>query len=216
MMYVFQADDKGPREKRKVRTSLRLACLLSILAVVCGCRGVGRKHQAVLSPHEPPCPIHVAFATLIARRCRESGPDPSDIAASYSRFSSDLQDAASIGQQQHKCREKADANGHVIPTDLEFADEAVSGTKRDRKGLNALFQAAREGRFKILYFESLSRLARESVLTMPMLKELVYVGPSVRHVQRDRVAQSQRDHSAALPLSVPRLKTWSQFADSPC
>jgi hypothetical protein len=86
-----------------------------------------------------------------------------------------LQDASSIAQQQHKCREKASENGHTIPPDLEFSDEAVSGTKRNREGLDALFRAAREGRFQVLYLESLSRLARESVLTMPMLKELVYV-----------------------------------------
>ena len=38
-----------------------------------------------------------------------------------------------------------------------------------------MLDAARAGRFGTLYFESLSRLARESVITMPMLKELVYV-----------------------------------------
>lgn len=38
-----------------------------------------------------------------------------------------------------------------------------------------MLAAARAGRFRTLYFESLSRLARESVITMPMLKELVYL-----------------------------------------
>jgi DNA invertase Pin-like site-specific DNA recombinase len=110
-------------------------------------------------------------------RRRTSGGDdlPSSIAASYSRYSSDLQDASSIAQQQRKCRDKAGQDGLTIPPELEFADEAVSGTKRERDGLNALLAAAREGRFGTLYFESLSRLARESVITMPMLKELVYV-----------------------------------------
>ena len=45
---------------------------------------------------------------------------------------------------------------------------------RDREGLDAMMQAAREGRFQVLYFHSLSRLARESVISMPMLKDLVY------------------------------------------
>ena len=62
----------------------------------------------------------------------------------------------------------------ILP-DLEFADHAISGTKRDRAGLNSLLAAARAGRFGTVYFESLSRLARESVITMPLLKELVYV-----------------------------------------
>jgi DNA invertase Pin-like site-specific DNA recombinase len=99
----------------------------------------------------------------------------STIAASYSRYSSDLQDSSSISQQQRKCRERAAQDGNTIPPDLEFADEAVSGTKRNRAGLNAMLAAAGAGRFGTIYFESLSRLARESVLTMPMLKELVYV-----------------------------------------
>jgi DNA invertase Pin-like site-specific DNA recombinase len=101
--------------------------------------------------------------------------DVAAVAASYSRYSSDLQDASSIAQQQRQCRERAQQNGHSIPPELEFADEAVSGTRRDRAGLNALLEAARLGRFGTVYFASLSRLARESVLTMPMLKELVYV-----------------------------------------
>lgn len=101
--------------------------------------------------------------------------DLSPIAASYSRYSSDLQHAASIVDQQRRCRERAEHDGFRIEPELEFADEAVSGTKSDREGLNALMAAASEGRFRVLYFESLSRLARESVITMPMLKTLVHI-----------------------------------------
>lgn len=86
-----------------------------------------------------------------------------------------MQDESSIDQQQRKCRDRATADGLSIRSEFEFADRAVSGTKRDRDGLAAMLAAARERRFGVLYFESLSRLARESVLTMPMLKELVYV-----------------------------------------
>ncbi len=86
-----------------------------------------------------------------------------------------MQDESSIDQQQRKCRDRATADGVSIQTEFEYADRAVSGTKRDRDGLAAMLAAARERRFGVLYFESLSRLARESVLTMPMLKELVYV-----------------------------------------
>jgi len=109
------------------------------------------------------------------RRKSSSGSAPSTIAGSYSRYSSDLQDASSITQQQRKCREKALQDGMTILLELEFADEAISRTKRERDGLNAMLAAARAGRFGTLYFESLSRLARESVITMPMLKELVYI-----------------------------------------
>lgn len=103
------------------------------------------------------------------------------IAASYSRYSSDMQDESSIVQQQRECRKKAELNGHTIKPDLEFSDSAVSGTKLDRDGLTAMLAAAAAGMFGTLYFDSLSRLAREFVITLPTLKQLVYVD-SVRFV----------------------------------
>ena len=51
---------------------------------------------------------------------------------------STMQDQLSNFQQQRKCREKAEQNLHAIDSELEFADEAVSGTKRDRDGLNTM------------------------------------------------------------------------------
>ncbi|HVL14985.1 MAG TPA: recombinase family protein [Gemmata sp.] len=97
------------------------------------------------------------------------------MAASYARYSSDLQDDSSIEQQQRKCRELATRNGHDLRAEFEFADRAVSGTRIDRDGFQAMLAAARDRRFDVLYFESLSRLAREFVISMPALKELVYV-----------------------------------------
>ena len=126
-------------------------------------------------PNEPALPGYAATLRTRSRRRSANEPSVANIAASYSRYSSDLQDASSIDQQQRKCREKAAQDSMTILPDLEFADQAISGTKRDRAGLNAMLEAARAGRFGTLYFESLSRLARESVITMPMLKELVYI-----------------------------------------
>ena len=42
-------------------------------------------------------------------------------------------------------------------------------------GLDAMRLAAKAGKFAVVFFHSLSRLARESVISMPILKELVYV-----------------------------------------
>ncbi len=66
-------------------------------------------------------------------------------AASYARYSSQLQRSDSIDQQQQKCQEAAEANGHTISPELKFADKAVSGTKLSRAGLNSLIEAAKEG-----------------------------------------------------------------------
>lgn len=100
--------------------------------------------------------------------------DESEIAASYSRFSSNQQRDESVPQQQVEARKLAESNGHDLRLDLQFSDEAVSGTKRNRRGLNEMLRAAEAGEFKVLYFYSISRLARESVITMPILKRLVH------------------------------------------
>jgi DNA invertase Pin-like site-specific DNA recombinase len=97
-----------------------------------------------------------------------------DGVGSYSRMSSEKQRDESITDQQRKCREKAEANGHVISPDLEFSDAAISGTKRHRAGLDAMLAAAKDGRLQVLYFYSLSRLSRESVIMLPLLKDLVH------------------------------------------
>jgi DNA invertase Pin-like site-specific DNA recombinase len=118
-------------------------------------------------------------AAYASHHCDGSVPvgppiDPTIPCGSYSRFSSDLQSEESNADQQRKCREKATLKGHQIWPELEFADEAVSGTKRHRAGLDAMLAAAEAGKIKVLYFFSLSRLARESVITLPLLKHLVY------------------------------------------
>ena len=100
--------------------------------------------------------------------------EPSEGIASYSRKSSGKQPEESLIDQQRKCREAAAKNGHVISPDLEYLDSGVSGTKREREGLNALLESARQGRIKVLYLFCLSRLARESAITIPLLKDLVH------------------------------------------
>lgn len=148
---------------------------LLVVAVICGCvASFGDKNDTVLAQSCASFPVRV----LRRERTKKGGVPGVGTevgAASYSRYSSDLQDETSIRDQQRACREKAVPNSHDILPGLEFFDEAVSGTKLHRDGLDAMLQAADEGRIKVLYLFSLSRLARESVITMPLLKKLVYV-----------------------------------------
>jgi DNA invertase Pin-like site-specific DNA recombinase len=104
-----------------------------------------------------------------------SSPAPTSVAASYSRYSTDLQQAESITDQQRKCRDHADQLGLTIAPEYEFCDQAISGTKLARDGLDRLLDTARHQRFRVLLLENLSRLARESVISLPILKELVDV-----------------------------------------
>jgi len=114
------------------------------------------------------------------------------VAASYARYSSDDQREESIRDQQRKCREAAGKNDHQIVPDFEFTDEAVSGTKLRRAGLDSLLRSAEAREFHVLYLHSLSRLARESVITMPMLKQLVHVF-GVRVISTTEGIDSARD-----------------------
>ncbi len=115
-----------------------------------------------------------------------------DVAASYSRMSSSQQREASIEGQQRKCQDAAKLNGHEISQEHEFSDAAVSGTKLMRAGLNQMLAAAEQREFSVLYVYSLSRLARESVITLPMLKRLVHTF-EVRVISVTEGLDSSRD-----------------------
>ncbi len=152
------------------------------MALVWGCWvlfGVGFSTHSAQSPiasppYLAPAPRHAVRRS--GNRRSESGEnsDGLPVASSYSRYSSDQQSESSIDDQQRVCRERAERDGFGILPEYEFSDEAVSGTKRKREGLGRLLTAAERGVFRVLYFHSLSRLARESVIGMPILKTLVY------------------------------------------
>jgi site-specific DNA recombinase len=127
-----------------------------------------------LVDHCDPARLLAGVGHVLARRGSRRR-QPAEAAASYSRFSSELQNETSIEIQQSSCRDAAARESRSIAVVLEFADRAVSGTKLNREGLNALMAAAEAGQFNTIYFYSLSRLARESIISMPILKRLVHV-----------------------------------------
>jgi DNA invertase Pin-like site-specific DNA recombinase len=94
--------------------------------------------------------------------------------ASYSRFSCSNQTDRTIADQQRDCHNRAARDGLVISKQLEFSDEAISGAKHSRAGFDAMLEAARAGRFRVLYVANLSRLARDLQLTITTLNELKY------------------------------------------
>ena len=111
---------------------------------------------------------------MCAGRAPRTGGGDRVEAASYSRFSTNLQRCESTDAQQHGCRELADKNEHQILSELEFSDQAVSGTLLARDGFQAMLAAGHARKFAVLYVFNLARLARESVIGMPTLKDLVY------------------------------------------
>ncbi len=113
-------------------------------------------------------------ARVLPARRRRNSRQPHHAAASYSRFSSSLQDDTSIETQQERCKEQSVADGLPINERFEYADRAVSGASSPRR-LDKLLADAEAERFSRLYFFSLSRLARESVIGLALIKCLVYV-----------------------------------------
>ena len=153
--------------------------LLMLFCVFLGRIALGIALGGTLEASMPPLVADhfVVFQTSRRRKPRRTGELPIDFsvqAGGYARYSSDHQSEKSIVDQQRECRDCAERHGHAISAELEFVDEAISGTKRDRFGLNSLIAAAKAGQIHVLYFHSLSRLSRESVITLPLLKELVY------------------------------------------
>jgi DNA invertase Pin-like site-specific DNA recombinase len=96
-------------------------------------------------------------------------------AAVYARYSSDLQDTSSIDGQIRKARDWAEKNGFMIQEQHRFVDEAISGTKNSRPGLEQMLTVAEHGQFDILIVESLSRLARSHIYASTIMMHLVYV-----------------------------------------
>jgi DNA invertase Pin-like site-specific DNA recombinase len=172
--------------------------------VIAGCLGLLGINLSTISAQSTRRPDHWLVAGLLGSsgrtccsrrgsrrgRCSLNGAELP--CASYSRYSSDYQSEASITDQQRRCREAAEREGLKIAPEYEFSDAAVSGTKREREGLNAMLQAAQERQFGCLFFFNISRLARESVITMPMLKELVYVH-KIRVISVTEGIDSHRD-----------------------
>ena len=59
-----------------------------------------------------------------------------------------------------------------------YADEAQSGARSDRDGLNRLVEAARSRQFEAVVVDDLSRLARDNCL---ILSVMVRLRPWLRH-----------------------------------
>lgn len=142
-----------------------------IRAVICWLTLVGCLFPAKYAAYSFAVPITVDASARKRRRRSDATPASAD----YSRYSSDLQDETSVESQQERCRHEAVKHDQPINPLFEYVDCAVSGTKLRRDGLDRLLADAEAGRFNRLYFFSLSRLARESIIGMPILKRLVYV-----------------------------------------
>ena len=94
-------------------------------------------------------------------------------AAIYARYSTDLQNPASIEDQVRSCRERILAEGGTVVE--VYSDAAVSGGSMSaRPGLRALLEDARLGQFNVVMSEALDRLSRDQEDIAGIYKRLTH------------------------------------------
>ena len=96
-------------------------------------------------------------------------------AAIYARYSSDLQNAASIADQVRLCRERAAKDGLRV-VDV-YSDHAVSGSAlMNRPAMRDLLEAVRLDRYDVVLAEALDRLSRDQEDIAAIYKRLGHAG----------------------------------------
>src|SRR5215813_11101516 len=95
-------------------------------------------------------------------------------AAIYARFSTDLQNAASIEDQVRVCRERVAREGWTYLR--AYCDRAMSGTSQLRPGYQKLLEDARKRQFDVVIAEALDRLSRDQEHAAHLYKQLNFLG----------------------------------------
>lgn len=93
-------------------------------------------------------------------------------AATYVRYSSDMQKASSLEDQLRNCQRRADAEGWEIVA--QFADAEWSATDSQRTEYLAMQKAAKAGAFDVLIVDDLSRLSRDSLEQERLIRMLKF------------------------------------------
>jgi DNA invertase Pin-like site-specific DNA recombinase len=93
----------------------------------------------------------------------------------YARYSTSLQSGASIEDQVRICRERADREGWDVAG--VFDDAAISGSVRQRPGLNALLRELAAG--DVVLSESIDRLSRDLEDMAAIFKRVRFFGARI-------------------------------------
>ena len=101
--------------------------------------------------------------------------------ASYSRYSSELQNERSIEDQNRITREEIDRQG--LSFSMAYSDFAISGSSMKRQGLQEMMAHAAQGEFNILVVEGLDRLSRDQEDIAHIYKRLTFHGVKIFSLQ---------------------------------
>ena len=94
--------------------------------------------------------------------------------AAYARYSSDSQREASIRDQLRNIETYCDRMSWPRPA--LYQDQAISGSRIDRPGYQAMMDAARQGHFDVLLLDDFSRLSRDHVEAAQAVRTLKFLG----------------------------------------
>ncbi len=107
-------------------------------------------------------------------------------AALYARFSSELQNVASIEDQHVACRALAQRLGATVAA--EFSDAGISGAASgNRPGLQAMLAGARARAFDVVICEALDRLTRSGGDTWDLYEDLRAEGVAIHTIAEGAV-----------------------------
>ena len=131
-------------------------------------------------------------------------------AAIYARYSSENQRPESIEDQINSCRRFAKERGYTILEEQIYCDQATSGARRDRAGLNALMAQSEAEYFEVVLVDDLSRLARDNYLMLTIIAELRFRGVRVLSVAD---GLDSDDEEASLGIQIRGVFNELQLAD---
>jgi site-specific DNA recombinase len=103
----------------------------------------------------------------------------------YARYSTDMQNDASIEDQLRVCREYASRQGWIVVD--SYSDRAKSGASLVRPGLQDLIQDAANRRFEAVLAEALDRFSRDQEDIAGIFKRMTYVGVQMATVAEGEV-----------------------------
>lgn len=111
-------------------------------------------------------------------------------AALYARYSTDLQNVASIADQFATCRSFAAKDATKIVA--TFEDAAISGgSAANRPGLHSLMRGAKNGEFEVVLCEALDRLSRSQADVAALFEDLRFHGVKIRTISEGDISELQ-------------------------
>jgi len=111
-------------------------------------------------------------------------------ASLYARYSTDLQNVASIADQFATCRSFAAKDATKIVATFEEA--AISGgSAANRPGLHSLMRGAKNGEFEVVRCEALDRLSRSRADVAALLEDLRFHGVKIRTISEGDISELQ-------------------------